>query len=509
MSTKLNPPVRANDCLDLSIDGYSNEGEGVGHLDRFAVFVPGALAGEEVTVCVEQVKSSYARARLVRVLRASPDRVDPACSLYGECGGCQLLHLSYPAQLVMKRQRVVDALQRIGKLDDVVVHPAIGMEEPWRYRNKAQYSMGVCDGEIVAGYLARGTHRVVPADDCAIQHELNCRVANAVQRLAATFRLSIYDERSRAGFLKNIIVRNAFGAGQVMVVLATSGARFPGGRACGREFGQRIADQFPEVRSVVQLIVDVPGRQEHSGRGTTGRRVNRSTGIRASEDTTIVLWGEPTITDVLDGLKFRISAASFCQVNPLQTVALYRKAVEYAGLTGHERVLDAYCGVGAVSLFMARAAREVYGVESVAAAIRDARTNAAANGIANARFIEGRVERALPALAAEGVTFDVAVVDPPRAGCDPEVLRALAGETTGADGAREADGVSRLVYMSCNPATLARDLAILLHLGYRTVEVQPVDMFPHTHHVECVARIDTENGSSSTCLSRELTILQY
>ena len=485
MSEKLNPPMQTGDSLDLVIDGYSNEGDGVGHVDRFAVFVPGALTGEEVAVCVEQVKGSYARARLERVLRTSPDRVDPACSLYGECGGCQLLHMSYSAQLEMKRRRVVDALERIGKLDDVTVHPVIGMDEPWRYRNKAQYAVGIRDGEVVAGYLAHGTHRIVPADDCAIQSGLSCRVASSVRRLAAAFGLSIYDERSMAGFLKNIIVKNAFGTGQVMVVLTTTGARFPGGRARSREFGERIADQFPEVKSVVQVVMDAAGDMHHVARAA-GRRGRTPMGSDRFEGNTITLWGEPAIVDVLDGLKFRISAISFYQVNPSQAVTLYRKAVEYAGLTGRERVLDAYSGVGTVSLFMARAAREVYGIESVRSAVHDARANAELNAITNARFIEGRVERVLPALLHDGITFDVAVMDPPRAGCDREALLALAGEVTESDGTRALGGVPRIVYISCNPSTLARDLAILSGLGYRTVEVQPVDMFPHTHHVETV-----------------------
>jgi len=485
MSERLNPPVRTGDSLDLVIDGYSNEGDGVGHVDRFAVFVPRALTGEEVAVCVEQVKGSYARARLERLLRASPDRVDPACSLYGECGGCQLLHMSYSAQLEMKRRRVVDALERIGKLDDVTVRPVIGMDEPWRYRNKAQYAVGIRDGQVVAGYVAHGTHRVVPADDCAIQHELNPRVAGGVRLLAAAFGLSIYDERSQAGFLKNIIVKNAFGTGQVMVVLTTTGERFPGRRTGGRQFAERIAGEFPEVRSVVQVVADATGDMQHVSRGIS-RRANAPMGSDRFERNTITLWGEPAIVDILDGLEFRISATSFYQVNPSQTVTLYRKAVKYAGLTGRERVLDAYSGVGTVSLFMARAAREVYGIESVRSAVHDARANAELNAITNARFIEGRVERVLPALSRDGITFDVAVMDPPRAGCDREALLALAGEVTESDGTRALGGVPRIVYISCNPSTLARDLAILSGLGYRTVEVQPVDMFPHTHHVETV-----------------------
>ncbi|HHZ20643.1 MAG TPA: 23S rRNA (uracil(1939)-C(5))-methyltransferase RlmD [Firmicutes bacterium] len=449
---EMTAPVAVGDRLTVTIEGYAAEGEGVGRYEGFTVFVPQTLVGERVETEIELVKKNYARGRLLALQEASPHRVDPACSLYTQCGGCQLLHLSYEGQLTMKRQRVVDTLQRIGGLAEVTVHPVIGMAEPWHYRNKVQYPFGLADNRIVVGCYQKGTHRVVPTDTCAIQHELNSKVMQAVRKLAQKYKLTVYDERTGEGFLRHVLVKNAFGTGEVMVVLVTNDAEF----AKGPELAQALAKACPAVKSVVQNI--------NTTRGNT---------VLGSESRT--LWGADRITDRLGDLEFKISANSFFQVNPKQTEVLYEKAVEYAGLTGKETVLDAYCGVGSLTLFLARRAKEVYGVEAVEPAIRDAEENAAHNGIANVRFIVGRTEKVLPKLAAIGTGFDVAVVDPPRAGCDPEVLKTMAKV-----------GVGRVVYVSCNPSTLARDLKILAELGYVTKEVQPVDMFPHTFHVECV-----------------------
>jgi 23S rRNA (uracil1939-C5)-methyltransferase len=459
---RVSAPVQVGQEVVLTIDGLSSTGEGVGRTRGFAVFVPGALVGEEIVCTVESVKKSYARATLDRVITPSQERIEPACDLYPSCGGCQLLHLSHEGQLAAKRQRVVDAVTRIGGLDDVTVHPVIGMADPWRYRNKVQHAVGLRGDELVTGCYMGGTHEVVPTEDCHIQHQASMAIIATVRRLAREFGLSVYDGASRQGMLRHVLVKYAYGTGAAMVVLVTNGAGFPGGR--GEEFGARIAQDHPEVKSVIQ-------------------NVNTARGSMVLGRKNIVLWGEETITDRMEGLAFRISATSFYQVNPIQTVTLYRKALEYARLDGTERVLDAYCGVGTLSLFLARAAREVYGIESVGEAVRDARANADLNRIDNARFIVGRVEDVLPRLVREGVTFDVAVVDPPRAGCDPAVLQALAGN-------KKSDaGVKRIVYVSCNPSTMARDLKVLDELGYIACEIQPVDMFPNTFHVETVVLI--------------------
>lgn len=449
-------PVSVGEEVIVTIDNHGSEGEGVAHINGFAVFIPGAIAGEEVRVRIDEVRSSYARGSVVDILRPSGGRAEVACELYGECGGCQLLHMGYGAQLEMKRQRVVDALKRIGGIDSVEVEPTMGMEEPWEYRNKVQYPVGMAhDGQPVAGCFRRGTHEVVSTQSCLIQHPLNTTIMNAVIAAARRYGITVYDEATGRGFLRYVLVKRAHGTGSAMVVLVTAHDAFPK----GQEFAADLARAVPKIASVVQNV--------------NTSRTNRVLGRHDR-----VLWGEPYIVDDLDGLKFRISPSSFYQVNPEQTVALYREAVAAAGLTGNETVLDAYCGVGTLALFMARAAREVYGIEVVEDAVRDARTNCELNGIANAKFIAGRVESVLPALVREGLTFDVAVLDPPRSGCEPAVLAALA-----------ESGVGRIVYVSCNPATMARDAQILTGRGYGVVKVQPIDMFPQTFHVEAVALI--------------------
>jgi 23S rRNA (uracil1939-C5)-methyltransferase len=347
-------------------------------------------------------------------------------------------------------------LERIGGLKNITVHPVLGMKKPWKYRNKVQYPFGYEDGAIAVGCFQKGTHQVVPTEDCAIQHETNSRVMCAVRDLAREYGLTVYNEANGQGFLRYVLVKNAFETNEVMVVIVTNGSEFPQGKA----FGQALAEANPEVKSVVQNI-----------------NLSRGNAVLGEENR--VLWGEDGIIDRLGDLDFKISATSFFQVNPAQTTKLYAKAVEYAGLTGKETALDAYCGVGTLALFMAGHAREVYGVEVVEGAIHDAEENAVRNGIGNVRFVVGRTEKVLPKLAAIGIKFHVAVVDPPRAGCDPQVLKTLAKV-----------GVKRIVYVSCNPSTLARDLKVLGELGYVTKEVQPVDMFPHTYHIECVARIE-------------------
>ncbi len=460
---KRQPPVKTGDEVVLEIENYASEGEGVARIDGFTVFVPGALIGEKVAASIDVVKKTYARAHLLDegVRFASPERIEPPCPLYFDCGGCQLLHQSYEGQLAMKQQRVIDALSRIGGITGITVHPIIGMTNPWHYRNKAQYPFGKSNGRIIAGCYRKGTHRVVGTPDCRIQHPMNNRVVEGVRRLAEEFGLSVYDEETHKGLLRHVLVRRAFGTGEISVALATNDAHFPR----SEEFAKKLADEFPGIRSIVQNI-------------------NPTHGNKVLGDENIVLWGEDGITDILGNLEFRISPTAFYQVNPVQTLVLYKKAVEYAGLSGKEKVLDVYCGVGTLTLFLAWRALEAYGIEANKNAIEDATANARLNRIANVRFIAGRAEKVLPDLAKAGIIFDVAVVDPPRAGCQPEVLQALANT-----------GAKRIVYVSCNPGTLARDLKDLVQLGYKAEEAQPVDMFPHTYHVECVIEIQKVQSS--------------
>lgn len=503
-------PVAVGQLVEADMIGIGHDGEGVGRTrDGYTLFIRGALPGEEVTARVEHVKKQYGYARLEHVAKKSADRLEPPCPIYAECGGCQLQHLSYEAQLKQKRQIVVDALERIGKLQvageeaagagqsdpdgkmqmtaggaelrepgaqgqaedadasgldrngerqsapagGIIVHPTLGMADPWRYRNKAQVPIGQEEGGLVGGFYAQGSHRIIDMDECLIQHESNDEAVRLVKRLCGELGIRAYDEATGRGLLRHVVVKVGFRTGDIMVVLVTNGDSF----ARRDELVQLIRQELPGVKSIVQNI--------------NMERTNVIFGSR-----TEVLWGEEYIRDYIGDVQFAISARSFYQVNPVQTEALYGKALEYAALAGGEKVIDAYCGIGTISLFLAKHAEQVYGVEIVADAIADARRNAELNGLSHrVTFEVGAAEEVIPAWKRSGVTADVIVVDPPRKGCDAALL-----DTIGQMQPR------RVVYVSCNPATLARDLRILEDAGYRTVEVQPVDMFPWTVHVECV-----------------------
>lgn len=452
-------PVSLGQSYTIDIVGMGHSGEGVGRYHDFTVFVPHALPGEKVKATVTTVKASYAKAKLEAVLAPAVDRIVPRCPVYERCGGCQLQHLAYPAQLAAKRQTVVDALSRIGKLADVVVKPTLAAEEPWRYRNKMQFPVGLAGGRLAVGCFAQGSHDIIDIDDCLIQQAANNEVARAVRAIVADLGLAPYDERTGRGLIRHVLGRVGTASGEVMVVLVTARAELPQQEA----IVNRLRAAVPGLVSIVHNV--------------NSERTNVILGRR-----TATIWGRDTIRDRLGEFVFEISALSFFQVNSAQAAVLYAQAVDYAGLTGRETVIDAYCGTGTIALFLARRAAKVYGVEVVAPAIADAIKNAAANGIANAEFLVGDAVEVLPALYRQGIRPHAIVVDPPRAGCDPAVLATFVRMRPG-----------RIVYVSCNPASLARDLAVLAAEGYTAREVQPVDMFPQTYHVECVALVGRED----------------
>jgi 23S rRNA (uracil1939-C5)-methyltransferase len=473
-------PFQKNEEVTVDIIGLTHDGEGVGRADGFTLFIQGALPGERVRAKVMKVKKQYGYARLEELLAASPARVEPLCAIHKECGGCQLQHFDYPAQLEWKRQHVVDNLTRIGKLKvagevgrfdgedasasaGIIVHPTIGMDEPWRYRNKAAVPVGVSsnEGGLLAGFYARGSHRIIDMDDCLIQHEQNDEVIRIVKRIGRELGVSAYNEETGRGLLRHVMARTGVVTGEIMVVLVTNGKKLPQ----ADQWIESIRKELPGVKSIVQNVNE------------------KNTNVIFGDETR-VLWGSDVIYDDLNGIRFAISARSFYQVNPSQTVELYRKAVDYAGLTGSETVIDAYCGIGTISLFLARQAGRVYGVEIVPEAIEDAKRNAELNGIENASFEAGPAEVVIPRWREEGITADVIVVDPPRKGCDPALLETIL-----------AMQPERVVYVSCNPSTLARDLRVLEDGGYRSVEVTPVDMFPHTVHVECTVLLKWKGAS--------------
>ncbi|MBY3622812.1 23S rRNA (uracil(1939)-C(5))-methyltransferase RlmD [Acinetobacter sp. CUI P1] len=459
-------PVNKNDEVMLDIIGMTHEGEGVGRVEGFTLFVQGALPGEKVRAKVLKTKKQYGYAKLLNLVEASSARIAAPCEIYDQCGGCQLQHMDYAAQLAWKRQLVVDNLERIGKLrvsggaggdaeaaqtDGIVVRPTLGMDEPWRYRNKAQVPIGVTEGGLVGGFYARGSHRIIDMETCLIQHEDNDDVVRKVKDIGRKLGITAYDEESGKGLLRHVVVKVAFRTGEMMVVLVTNGDRIP-------DVDEWIAEMRHEIPAVTSICQNVNTKKTNVIFG----------------DTTRTLWGNDVIYDYIGDVKFAISARSFYQVNPAQTEVLYGKTVEYAGLTGNETVIDAYCGIGTISLFLAQHAKQVYGVEIVREAIEDARANATLNGMDNVVFEVGASEDVIPNWKEQGVTADVIVVDPPRKGCDPRLLETIL-----------AMKPERVVYVSCNPSTLARDLRVLEDGGYKTVEVTPVDMFPHTVHVEC------------------------
>ncbi|APH34714.1 23S rRNA (uracil-5-)-methyltransferase RumA [Bacillus subtilis] len=455
---KMKPPIEKNEYYDVTFEDLTHEGAGVAKVQGFPIFVPNALPEEKAQIKVTRVKKGFAFGRLIELKEESPHRTDAPCPIYKQCGGCQLQHMTYEGQLLFKQKQVKDVLERIGKLDlsKVTVHPTLGMEDPWNYRNKAQVPVGEREGGLVAGFYQQRSHDIIDMSACLIQQSKNDEAVQAVKDICTSYGVKAYNEERHKGWLRHIMVRYGVVTGEMMIVFTTRTSDFPH----KAKIIEDITAQFPHVKSIVQNI-----------------NPNKTNVIFGNE--TNVIWGEEYIYDLIGDVKFAISARSFYQVNPEQTKVLYDKALEYAELQGEENVIDAYCGIGTISLFLAKQAKKVYGVEIVPEAIEDAKRNAELNGITNAEFAVGEAETVIPKWYEEGITADTLVVDPPRKGCDEALLRTIIDMKP-----------KRVVYVSCNPGTLARDLRVLEDGGYQTLEVQPVDMFPHTNHVECVAVLE-------------------
>jgi 23S rRNA (uracil1939-C5)-methyltransferase len=448
-------PVQKNDYIDVTFEDLTHDGAGVAKVDGYPIFVPKALPGEKAKIKVIKTNKSYGIGRLIELYERSHFRVDVASEDAHKYGGCQLQHMSYEGQLQFKENQVRQVLTRIGKLEDVKVHPILGMDNPWHYRNKAQVPVGEKDGKLIAGFFKPRSHEIVDTNESLIQiPEIN-EAVQAVKEICSELGIPAYNEEAHKGVLRHIMARYGKQTGELMVVIITRTADIPHKNKLVKE----IIARLPKVKSIVHNV--------------NPKRTN----VILGEKTT-VLWGNEVIYDYIGNVKFAISALSFYQVNPDQTKVLYDKALEYAGLTGEETVIDAYCGIGTISLFLAQKAKKVFGVEVVPEAIEDAKRNAELNGITNAEFAVGEAEVVIPKWYKEGNRADVLVVDPPRKGCDEALLKTIIDMKP-----------KKVVYVSCNPATLARDLRILEDGGYKTLEVQPVDMFPQTMHVECVSQI--------------------
>lgn len=445
-------PIIKNNEYIVKVNSLGFEGEGVCKIEGFTVFVPGALENEKVKIKIVKINKNFGFGKLIEILEPSKDRIEPSCSIYKRCGGCQLQHLSYEGQLRFKKQRVKDCLERIGKLDNFILHDTLGMENPNRYRNKVQLPVGKVNGNTAIGFYAQRSHEIVDMDTCLIQDEAAERAVKAVREWIKKYGVEVYDEAKNTGIIRNVMIRRGFKTNEVMVVLVTRTKELP----FKEGLIYLLREAVPEVKSIIQNI--------------NGKQTNV-----ILSDKCITLYGTDTISDYIGKFKFNISPLSFFQVNPVQTEVLYGKALEYANLTGNETVFDAYCGTGTITLFLSQKAKKVYGVEIVPEAIENAIVNAKENNVDNVDFIVGESEKVIPDLINKGVKADVVVVDPPRKGCGIELLEAIANSKP-----------ERIVYVSCDPGTLARDLRILEDRGYKTMEVQPVDMFPMTSHEECV-----------------------
>ena len=445
-----------NQELELAITALGNEGEGIGHTeDGYTVFVKDALPGDQIRTKLMKCKKQYAFGRLMEIVSPSADRVEPRCKKARVCGGCQIQELSYEKQLAFKEDKVRNNLIRIGGIENPPMEPIIGMEDPWRYRNKAQFPVGRNkEGRIIAGFYAGRTHAIIPVEnnDCLLGREVNAQILNTVLSHMEQYDIEPYDEATGTGLVRHVLIRCGFTSRQIMVCLVLNGRKLPGEEA--------LADRLMEIPGMTSIMINVNMENTNVILGDQVRTVR----------------GQSYITDSIGDVAFQISPLSFYQVNPVQTEKLYGNALEYAGLTGEETVWDMYCGIGTISLFLAKKAKKVYGVEIIPDAIEDARRNAKLNGIENAEFFVGKSEDVLPEqYEKHQIKADVIVVDPPRKGCDRAVLDTMLKMQP-----------KRIVYVSCDSATLARDVKLLTEGGYHLDRAVAVDQFCHSSHVETV-----------------------
>lgn len=440
----------------VTIKRLGINGEGVGFFKKSVVFVPGALPGEEVVVEATKLHPKFTEAKIKNIRKESVHRVSAPCPIYEQCGGCQLQHLDYSQQLVEKRDLVLQAMERHAKLtaDQVEIRPTIGMDDPWNYRNKSQYQVGLRDGKIIAGLYGMNSHNLIDIPNCLVQHKASNKVTRIIKKILKNEDISIYNEKTKKGAVRTVITRVGFESREVQVVFVTSTPELPK----KDRIIELIHGQLPEVKSIVQNVN------------------NEDTSLIFGKET-IHLAGEQVINETLGDLSYELSARTFFQLNPIQTVKLYDEVKEAAALTGTEKVVDAYCGVGSIGLWLSEEAEEVRGMDTIEESIEDAKENAIRHDRANISFEVGKAEQVLPRWIKEGFEPDVIIVDPPRTGCDDALLQTILDVKP-----------KKIVYVSCNPSTLAKDIDIL-NKYYQVEFMQPVDMFPQTSHVEVVTKL--------------------
>jgi 23S rRNA (uracil1939-C5)-methyltransferase len=453
----VNPIMKTGQTFPLSIKRLGINGEGIGFYKRQVVFVPGAIPGEDIQVEITKVYPNRAEGTIVKIKKASKNRVTPLCPIYETCGGCQVQHMSYSAQLKEKRDLVIQAFERYTKIpkDQLNVGRTIGMDEPWSYRNKSQFQVGKYKDTVIAGLYTKNSHKLINIDHCLVQHEDTNIVTNKVKQIIRDLNLSIYNERKHSGSIRTIVVRTAFRTDEIQLAIVTATDDFPKKKL----FIEEVKKRLPQVTSFVQ-------------------NVNEEKTSLIFGNQTEDLFGKVTITEHLGDLSFELSARAFFQLNPLQTVKLYDEVKRQAKLTGEEKVVDAYCGSGTIGMWLAKSAKEVRGMDIIKESIIDARKNAKKHVITNAHYEAGKAEQLLPKWLKEGWRPDVVVVDPPRTGCDQAFLATVVKIKP-----------KRMIYVSCNPSTLAKDVHMLISNGFQVEHVTPVDMFPQTAQVEAVCTL--------------------
>ena len=463
--------MNKNEIVTVEITDIGVSGEGIGHVDGYTLFIKDAIIGDVVEAKVMKAKKNYGYARLMQVIQPSSDRVEPKCAYARKCGGCQIQEMSYERQLAFKEQKIRGNLERIGRFAEEeinrVMEPVVGMEHPFGYRNKAQFPFGTDrEGNPITGFYAGRTHDIIANTDCALGVEQNQEILELILQYMKEYHIAAYDEKTGKGLLRHALIRYGFKTKEIMVCLVVNGKKLP--------HGEKLIEKLTKLERMTSITISPNNRRDNVIMG----------------DSYETLWGQGYITDYIGNVKYQISPLSFYQVNPVQTEKLYGLALEYADLKGNETVWDLYCGIGTISLFLAQKAKQVYGVEIVPQAIDDAKQNAQINAIENAEFFVGKAEEVLPEYYenyarehhGENAHADVIVVDPPRKGCDEILLETIVKMQP-----------EKVVYVSCDSATLARDLKYLCANGYEMKIVRGVDQFPNTVHVETVVLLQRKN----------------
>ena len=487
--------MQKNEMVTVTIEDIGVNGEGIGKVDGYTLFIKDAIIGDMVEAKVMKAKKNYGYARLMRIIEPSRERVEEAvCPMARKCGGCQIQEMKYDRQLRFKEDKVRGNLTRIGEVPEKLLaekmEPIVGMEssegleQPFHYRNKAQFPIGTDkEGHVITGFYAGRTHSIIPNTDCALGAKVNEEILKCILAFMEEYRIPAYDETLHRGLVRHVLIRYGFRTKEIMVCLVINGNTLP--------HGQELAERLSVIEGMTSITLSINKEKTNVIMGNTIKP----------------LWGQTYITDYIGDVKYQISPLSFYQVNPVQTEKLYGMALEYAGLTGDETVWDLYCGIGTISLFLAKKAKQVYGVEIIPQALEDARNNAKINGIENAEFYVGKAEEVLPQYYAdyerehggEKAHADVIVVDPPRKGCEESLLQTMVDMQP-----------ERIVYVSCDSATLARDVKVLREKGYEIERVRAVDQFPHTVHVETVCLLsNTQSKKKESYITLDVEMADY